>query len=48
MEIKQKNEINRKASVLSEQRNSTEMTIHIGYLRAGWRGLIAAGVADPI
>ncbi len=24
--------------------NSTEMTIHIGYLRAGWLGLIAAGV----
>ncbi len=24
--------------------NSTEMAIHIGYLRAGWRGLIAAGV----
>lgn len=23
--------------------NSTEMVIHIGYLRAGWRGLIAAG-----
>lgn len=25
--------------------NSTELAIHIGYLRAGWRGLIAAGVA---
>ena len=25
--------------------NSTEMTIHLGYLRAGWRGLIAGGVA---
>jgi chromate transporter len=24
--------------------NSTEMAIHIGYIRAGWRGLIAAGV----
>lgn len=24
--------------------NSTEMAIHIGYLRAGWKGLIAAGV----
>ncbi|GAC1645881.1 MAG: chromate efflux transporter [Herpetosiphon sp.] len=24
--------------------NSTEMAIHIGYLRAGWRGLLAAGV----
>lgn len=24
--------------------NSTEMTIHLGYLRAGWRGLIVAGV----
>ncbi len=24
--------------------NSTEMAIHIGYTRAGWRGLIAAGV----
>jgi len=24
--------------------NSTEMAIHIGYRRAGWRGLIAAGV----
>jgi len=24
--------------------NSTEMAIHIGYLRAGWRGLIAAGL----
>jgi chromate transporter len=24
--------------------NSTEMFIHIGYLRAGWRGLIAGGV----
>jgi chromate transporter len=24
--------------------NSTEMAIHIGYVRAGWRGLIAAGV----
>jgi chromate transporter len=23
--------------------NSTEMAIHIGYVRAGWRGLIAAG-----
>jgi chromate transporter len=23
--------------------NSTEMAIHIGYLRAGWKGLIAAG-----
>jgi chromate transporter len=23
--------------------NSTEMTIHIGYLRAGWRGLLVAG-----
>lgn len=25
--------------------NSTEMAIHIGFLRAGWRGLIAAGVS---
>ena len=24
--------------------NSTELAIHIGYLRAGWRGLIVAGV----
>lgn len=24
--------------------NSTEMAIHIGYRRAGWRGLVAAGV----
>jgi chromate transporter len=24
--------------------NSTEMAIHLGYLRAGWRGLLAAGV----
>ncbi len=24
--------------------NSTEMFIHIGYLRAGWRGLIVGGV----
>ena len=24
--------------------NSTEMAIHIGYLRAGWRGLVLAGV----
>lgn len=24
--------------------NSTEMAIHIGYLRAGWRGLIAGGL----
>jgi hypothetical protein len=24
--------------------NSTEMAIHIGYDRAGWRGLVAAGV----
>lgn len=24
--------------------NSTEMAIHIGYVRAGWRGLVAAGV----
>src|SRR5438105_15230107 len=24
--------------------NSTEMTIHLGYLRAGWPGLIAGGV----
>src|SRR6266542_4181610 len=24
--------------------NSTEMALHIGLLRAGWRGLIAAGV----
>ena len=24
--------------------NSTERVIHVGYLRAGWRGLIAAGV----
>ena len=24
--------------------NSTEMAIHLGYLRAGWRGLIVAGV----
>jgi chromate transporter len=24
--------------------NSTEMAIHLGYLRAGWRGLILAGV----
>src|SRR5512143_3722069 len=23
--------------------NSTEMAIHIGFLRAGWRGLIVAG-----
>jgi chromate transporter len=23
--------------------NSTEMVIHVGYLRAGWRGLLAAG-----
>src|SRR3954462_9925060 len=23
--------------------NSTEMVIHVGYLRAGWRGLIVAG-----
>jgi chromate transporter len=25
--------------------NSTEMAIHIGYVRAGWRGLVAGGVA---
>jgi chromate transporter len=25
--------------------NSTEMAIHIGYVRAGWRGLIIAGVS---
>lgn len=25
--------------------NSTEMAIHLGYLRAGWRGLIAGGIA---
>jgi chromate transporter len=25
--------------------NSTEMAIHIGYVRAGWRGLITAGVS---
>jgi chromate transporter len=25
--------------------NATEMAIHIGYVRAGWQGLIAAGVA---
>ncbi len=25
--------------------NSTEMAIHIGYVRAGWRGLVAAGAA---
>jgi chromate transporter len=25
--------------------NSTEMAIHLGYLRAGWRGLILAGVS---
>jgi len=25
--------------------NSTEMTIHLGYLRAGWPGLIAGGVS---
>ena len=24
--------------------NSTEMTMHIGYVRAGWRGLIVAGI----
>ncbi len=24
--------------------NSTEMAIHIGYVQAGWRGLIVAGV----
>jgi len=24
--------------------NSTEMALHIGYLRAGWRGLVTAGV----
>ncbi|HEY3474517.1 MAG TPA: chromate transporter, partial [Anaerolineales bacterium] len=24
--------------------NSTEMAIHIGYVRAGWRGLILAGI----
>ncbi|MCU0499878.1 MAG: chromate efflux transporter [Anaerolineae bacterium] len=24
--------------------NSTEMAIHIGYVRAGWRGLLAAGI----
>jgi chromate transporter len=24
--------------------NSTEMAIHLGYVRAGWRGLLAAGV----
>lgn len=25
--------------------NSTELAIHVGYLRAGWRGLIATGAA---
>lgn len=25
--------------------NSTEMAIHIGYVRAGWRGLLAAGLS---
>jgi chromate transporter len=25
--------------------NSTEMAIHIGFVRAGWRGLVAGGVA---
>ena len=25
--------------------NSTEMAIHLGYVRAGWRGLVAAGTA---
>src|SRR4030067_121998 len=25
--------------------NSTEMVIHIGYLRAGWAGLVASGLA---
>ena len=25
--------------------NSTEMTMHLGYIRAGWRGLIAGGTA---
>lgn len=25
--------------------NSTEMAIHLGHRRAGWRGLVAAGVA---
>ena len=25
--------------------NSTEMAIHIGYLRAGWPGLLAGGLA---
>jgi chromate transporter len=24
--------------------NSTEMAIHVGYVRAGWRGLILAGI----
>src|SRR5919107_3261636 len=24
--------------------NSTEMVIHVGYLRAGWRGLVVAGM----
>jgi chromate transporter len=24
--------------------NSTEMALHLGYLRAGWRGLLVAGV----
>lgn len=32
------------ASNLIPGPNSTEMAIHLGYVRAGWRGLIAAGV----
>jgi len=32
------------ASNLIPGPNSTEMAIHLGYLRAGWRGLITAGV----
>lgn len=28
--------------------NSTEMAIHIGFLRAGWRGLITAGVCFTV
>ena len=27
--------------------NSTELAIHIGYLRAGWPGLVVAGVTAP-
>ena len=26
--------------------NSTEMAIHIGWVRAGWRGLVVAGVVS--